>query len=147
MTFAPVEYKIIKGDGQTWKKGTETGLTMTADGPMEKFTGLLVDGKTVPTEDYTVVSGSTVVTLKPAYAEALEVGKHTLTVQYQDGSATGEFTVAEAASGQTNSSAGTGSTVVPRTGDSSHTGLWIVLMLGAAGSALGVIGRRRATDR
>lgn len=147
VTFAPVEYKIIKGDGQTWKKGTETGLTMTADGPMEKFTGLLVDGKTVPTEDYTVVSGSTVVTLKPAYAEALEVGKHTLTVQYQDGSATGEFTVAEAASGQTNSSAGTGSTVVPRTGDSSHTGLWIVLMLGAAGSALGVIGRRRATDR
>lgn len=35
----------------------------------------------------------------------------------------------------------------PKTGDSSQTSLWIVLMLAAAGSALGVIRKRKGADK
>ncbi|MGI5990351.1 MAG: InlB B-repeat-containing protein, partial [Lachnospiraceae bacterium] len=93
-TPAPV-YKIIKGDGQTWTKGTSTGISMTADGPFAKFEKLLIDGSEVAQSDYSAASGSTVVTTTAAYAESLALGQHTLTVQYTDGSATGTFYVAE----------------------------------------------------
>jgi pilin isopeptide linkage protein/uncharacterized repeat protein (TIGR02543 family) len=93
-TPAPV-YKIIKGDGQTWTKGTSTGISMTADGPFAKFEKLLIDGSEVAQSDYSATSGSTIVTTTAAYAESLSLGQHTLTVQYTDGSASGTFYVAE----------------------------------------------------
>ncbi|MGI5990541.1 MAG: InlB B-repeat-containing protein [Lachnospiraceae bacterium] len=88
-------YKIIKGDGQTWTKGTSTGISMTANGPIGKFVGLLIDGSKVAQFDSSADSGSTVITTTAAYAELLAPGQHTLTVQYTDGSAAATFYVAE----------------------------------------------------
>ena len=39
------EYRITAGANGVWIKGSETGLTFRANGPLDKFTGIQVDGK------------------------------------------------------------------------------------------------------
>ena len=63
------------------------------NGAVEKFTALLVDGEEVDPEQYTVKSGSTILTLKQSYLDTLPVGTHSLTVLYLNGSASGEFEI------------------------------------------------------
>ena len=50
-----------------------------------------MDGKTVNSKYYTVKEGSTVVTLKEAFLEHLELGKHTIAIRFTDGEAEGTF--------------------------------------------------------
>lgn len=56
-----------------------------ANGDFSKFTGVKVDSALIAADKYTAVSGSTVITLKKDYLDTLSVGKHTLTVVYNDG--------------------------------------------------------------
>ena len=127
------DYKIIKGDGSIWTKGTERGLEFTANGSYSKFAGIEVDGETVNEENYTAISGSTVITLKPEYLETLSVGRHTLTVLYTDGKAGCGFEIRAKAD------------TAAQTGDESNMSIWIALAvlaaLGAAGALL--YGRQR----
>lgn len=58
-----------------------------------------VDDTPIDAENYTAVSGSTVITLKANYLNTLSVGKHKLTVVYNDGVCSADFEV-KAASGQ-----------------------------------------------
>lgn len=127
-----VDYRIVEGDGSKWEKGTDTGLSFTANGAYAKFTGIEVDGRAVNQADYTAASGSTKIALKPEYLETLSVGKHTLTVQYTDGAASCGFEVCASAG-----------TALPETGDCG-VALWTVSIL-AAGAALAVtlLHRRR----
>ena len=127
-----VDYRIVEGDGSKWEKGTDTGLSFTANGAYAKFTGIEVDGRAVNQADYTAASGSTIIALKPEYLETLSVGKHTLTVQYTDGAASCGFEVCAPAG-----------TALPETGDCA-VALWTVSIL-AAGAALAVtlLHRRR----
>ena len=118
------DYEVVKGDGSKWEKGTDTGLVFTANGAYSKFTGIEVDGKAVDKDNYTAVSGSTVITLKPEYLETLSVGAHTLTVQYTDGEASCEFTIVKKPAEGTDND-----TQTPETGDNSNMMLWIALML------------------
>ena len=90
---ALTDYKIIKGNGGKWHKGSSYGLSFTANGPLGRFTGIQVDGRNVSKLWYEVKSGSTVVTLKRLYLGTLSVGSHTITVNYSDGQATGTFHV------------------------------------------------------
>ena len=71
--------------------------------------------------------GSTIVTLKTSYLETLSVGKHTLAIVSETGTATTEFTIKAAAV--------TDDTQSPQTGDDSNIALWIAVLL-AAGTAL-----------
>ena len=86
-----------------------------------------VDGKDLDVSNYTVKEGSTIVTLKAEYLETLSVGKHTLAIVSETGTATTEFTVKAAAV--------TDDTQSPQTGDDSNIALWIGVLL-AAGAAL-----------
>ena len=86
-----------------------------------------VDGKDIDATNYDVKEGSTIVTLKASYLETLTVGKHTLAIVSETGTATTEFTI-KAASAADN-------TQSPQTGDSSNVILWIVVMM-AAGAGL-----------
>lgn len=124
-------YEIIVGDGGKWKKGTQICLSFTANGSYLKFIGIEVDGKAVDKENYTAVSGSTVITLKAEYLETLSVGKHILTVQYTDGEASCEFEVLAK-----------DSITTPGTGDSSDILLWIFLLF-VSGGVLGVATYRK----
>ena len=58
------------------------------------FEGMLIDGVLVDPSNYTVVEGSTVVTLKPEYLKTLSTGDHTLKMVYvNDLSVSADFTV------------------------------------------------------
>ena len=153
------EYRITAGANGVWTKGSETGLTFRANGPIEKFTGIQVDGKTLDSDDYTASSGSTVVTLETTYLETLTEGKHHLTVLYNDGQCGTSFTVRveeedptedpdddptedteKKSSEKSDKAAKTASkkTGTPKTGDSADPTLWAA-MLTVSGVALGVL--------
>ena len=65
--------------------------------------------------------------MKAEYLETLSVGKHTLSIVSDTGTATTEFTIKAAAV--------TDDTQSPQTGDDSNIALWIAVLL-AAGTAL-----------
>ena len=113
---------IIEGANGSWQKGTKDGLSFTSNAAFAHFLKVQVDGKDLDASDYAVKEGSTIVTLKAEYLETLSVGKHTLAIVSDTGTAAAEFTI-EAASADDNT------TVVPPTGDNSNVDLWIALML------------------
>ena len=102
-----------------------------------------MDGKAVDAANYTVKSGSTIITLKPDYLNTLSVGKHTLTVIYTDGEATGEFEILK------KTETTTPETTTPQTGDNSNVGLWITLLFVAACGLTGttVYSRRKKHNK
>ena len=135
------------------------GLTFCANGALDKFTGIQVDGKTLDSDAYTASSGSTVVTLEPTYLETLTEGKHHLTVLYNDGQCGTSFTVRaeeedptedpdddptedteKKSSSKSDKATKTASkkTGTPKTGDSADPVLWAA-MLTVSGVALGVL--------
>ena len=123
------DFKVIitAGANGSWQKGTKDGLTFTSNAAYKHFQKVQVDGKDLDASNYTVKEGSTIVTLKTEYLETLSVGKHTLAIVSETGTATTEFTVKAAAV--------TDDTQSPQTGDDSNIALWIAVLL-AAGTAL-----------
>lgn len=58
------------------------------------FTGLLMDGKTVPESGFKAAAGSLIITLAPEYLETLSTGEHILTACFEDGNdPTAKFTI------------------------------------------------------
>ena len=123
------DFKVIiaAGANGSWQKGTKDGLTFTSNAAYKYFQKVQVDGKDLDVSNYTVKEGSIIVTLKAEYLETLSVGKHTLAIVSETGTATTEFTVKAAAV--------TDDTQSPQTGDDSNIALWIAVLL-AAGTAL-----------
>ena len=98
-----ITYTAYSGNGATWKKGSEEGLTLTFkrsedDGTtIDHFTGITVAGKAVDKDKYSAVAGSVVITLKSEYLETLEAGEYLLAAQFDDGEdAEATFTIANA---------------------------------------------------
>ncbi len=121
----PVSYKITKGNGATWRKNSGKDLSFTADGKHKDFTAILVDGKKVNSSYYTVAEG-TVVTLNSRLLQSLELGKHTVKLQFADGEAEGTFTVAVPVDEEN-----------PKTGDEFALHAWTALLFV---SLTGIIG-------
>ena len=91
---------ILDGANSEWRKGDENGLTFSSDAAFSDFVEVLVDGKTVASENYERQGGGTIVELKASYLETLAEGEHTLTIRSASGDATTRFTIA--ASNSTN---------------------------------------------
>ena len=127
-----VTYHNVSGDRNVCYRGSRTTsdfvFKRSADdaSTIDHFTGIRVDGKRVDESNYIRESGSVVIKLKPTYLETLALGDHTLEAQFNDGSASAKFTVAEKpAGGETDQdSDSTGA----RTGDDNNISLWITLM-------------------
>lgn len=102
------EYKVIEGANGTWKQNSDSTLTFRANGEFSKFTGVKVDDQLVDAKNYTAVSGSTIVTLSADYLKTLSTGNHTLTVLFNDGDCSTNFTVQAAGSSTTPSNPGSG---------------------------------------
>ena len=92
------DYKITMGANGTWTQNSDGTLQFVANGDFSKFTGIKVDGTLVAADQYTAVSGSTIITLKSDYLRTLSVGKHILTVVYKDGECATEFEIKGTAS-------------------------------------------------
>lgn len=114
---ALVDYQITEGNNSQWTVGEDRPITITANGAFAKFVGIQVDGVNVDAGNYTAVSGSTIITLKPDYLSTLSVGKHTLTVRFTDGQADGQFEILAKPE-----------TSTPDTGDNNQVTLWITVM-------------------
>ena len=87
---------IIEGANGKWQKGSEDALSFTSNAAFADFLKVQIDGKDVDSSNYTVKEGSTIVTLKTSYLETLPVGKHTLAIVSDTGTAETEFTVVAA---------------------------------------------------
>ena len=134
-----ITYSNLSGKSGAWTNGSKDALSFTFkrsenDGQtFDRFTGIEVDGKDVPEKDasgrvnYTAKSGSVIIELQPSYLETLSAGKHTLTVNFDDGSTTAEFTI-KAASAKKDKTTPTKKDASPRTGDESNILFWLLLM-------------------
>ncbi len=89
------ELEITAGANGTWQKGTTEGLSFTANGAIDDFQKVQVDGKDLDASSYTIGENTTI-TLKPEYLETLPVGAHTISIVFDTGTATTEFTIIEA---------------------------------------------------
>ena len=86
------------------------------------FTSAAVDEKTLSTGEYTVKSGSLILTLKASYLDTLTPGAHRVTATFDDGTADTTIRILEAPPTPA-------PTNVPKTGDGANLGLWLTLML------------------
>ncbi|MBQ2503141.1 MAG: hypothetical protein II528_02325, partial [Lachnospiraceae bacterium] len=108
-------YDIIQGADQTYTKGSGATLTITGDGDYADFSAVQVDGTNIDAANYSVVEGSTVVTLTNAYLESLGNGSHTFTIVWVDGTASTTLTV-QAANGSADPGNSTGYTITSGAG-------------------------------
>ncbi|GHU07903.1 hypothetical protein FACS189431_3220 [Alphaproteobacteria bacterium] len=78
----PVSYLVLTHFGKWTGSGTATG---TIDGDHLKFVRLTLAGDVVDGGNYTVTSGSTVITLSESYLKTLVDGDYTFVAEYSDG--------------------------------------------------------------
>lgn len=143
---------IIKKDGQTVTAGEKKSLEFTSDAAFKDFVRVEIDGKTLDQSNYTVQSGSTIVTLNADYVASLSEGQHSLAIVSQSGTAIAKFTVNNKTEGTTATTTSTDKTAVtaatdktattvttdktksPKTSDSSDISLWIALLFVSGGA-------------
>lgn len=124
-TPSSVIYKIIEGENSSWIKNIDNTLIFRIDGDFSKFVGIKVDDSWVDSENYTVASGSTIVTMNSEYLKTLSADEHKITFVYTDGECSTIFKIKE-----------TENLDNPKTGDNSNILLWISLF---AISFLGIL--------
>lgn len=88
-------YKVIEGDNGVFIQKSHDTLSFRINGLFSNFRCLVVDRSIFPNENYTVTadSKSTVITLKNEYLSSLIVGMYKITIFFQDGYCTANFTV------------------------------------------------------
>lgn len=135
-------YKMLEGmDGEHEEK-TKDSLTFRANGKLENLNTVYVDEtKLTENVDYTAKSGSTIITLSHEYLNKLDVGTHTLKMNYNDGGfVTTEFKIAEVKNEEKNTNVTTNkTTITPKTSDESSMTLWIVGTILSGICLLGII--------
>ena len=171
-----VEYEILDGAGSSWTENTDGSLAIRGSGAISKFLRVLVDGKEIASDNYTVTEGSTIITLKAEYLKTLPEGSHSFEIVWTDGTASTNFTVAKNTSGNNGgnnnngnnnsnnnsnndgssnnagSNADTTDTTIkaPKTGDTSNDALWVVLLAVASVAGLSgfaeILVRRKKSD-
>ena len=133
--------KFVSGANQEWTKGSKDGLTFKIDTDINEFKKVLVDGKELKDTDYDIKSGSTILTLKPSFLDTLSAGKHKIRFEFNTGSVEAYFTVKDKENSSQTESA--------NTGVQNKYGLWIVLLLVAAGglAGFGILSKRRKNHK
>ena len=124
-------YDFLEGADSSWTQNSDGTLTFRINGDFSKFTGVKVDGALIDANNYTAVSGSTVIILKSDYLKTLSADTHKLTVVYTDGECSANFEVKQATT-----PTGGKDTTSPQTGDNSHMALWIAVLLVSGGALI-----------
>ena len=144
---------IIEGANGEWQKGSEDALSFTSNAAFADFLKVQIDGKDVDSSNYTVKKGSTIVTFKTSYLETLPVGKHTLAIVSDTGTAETEFTVVaaekqvvddESANDKAASDSDSDKESLAKTGDGSILPITVLSILAVASIATGVFALRRS---
>lgn len=156
-------FKVIKGNGSNWEKGSSDGLEFIVNGVFDLFEAVKVDGAEIAAENYTAKAGSTVITLNTDYLKTLFNGEHKFEVVYkvlgEEHSAECKFTVKEKdvntsttentlkdddsdVGSQAADEISTQS-ITPRTGDNANTLIWISMMLLSLTAMTGILKRKK----
>lgn len=141
----PVAYKIIEGADGTYTANTDGTYTIRANGEFSKFVSVEMDGKVVDSKNYTAKSGSTIITFSKEYMSSLSAGKHTVKVNFTDGSAETTLTVAQKDTkdtGKTDAGKKPASKSA-KTGDNSNLIAWFILLV----ASVCILGSLRAIRR
>ena len=91
------EVVMLDGDGQVFFTALPEDLSFRSSANVDDLVEVQVNGETVDPSNYTVTSGSTIITLHKAYLATLPVEVHNITVVSTSGSATASFSVMESA--------------------------------------------------
>lgn len=78
-------YRITEGAAPVIEKGTDTSHTFRIDGDLDDFVVATLDGTDIPSSDYDLESGSTIITLKPSFLDSLQPGANEFATWYKDG--------------------------------------------------------------
>jgi hypothetical protein len=141
-----VTYLVTRHFGEWSGTGTASG---TVDADAAKFVLLTKDGQPVDAAAYSVVSGSTVITLTEAYLKTLAAGSHSYIAVFSDGSSQPiTLTVSSAGAG----GSGSGEGVLALAGDNMPllvVGALVVLAMAglAFAAAPRILRRRRAGNK
>ena len=140
------DYALTSEGGVSWAKASKVDLELTVKRSIadetcfDHFTGVRLDGKLLERDkDYTVARGSTVVTLKAAALQRLNVGSHTLEILFDDGQVTTDLKILSAGQGANLNSASSSknglksTTRNPRMGDERSVSLWLALLTAGLG--------------
>lgn len=123
------EYKVIYGAGSVWRLDSGVSDRFIANGELEDFVGLRVDGQLLDAADVVLSSGSTVADITAKKMQTLSVGEHDIRFDYSDGFASANFFVAKP---------------TPKTGDRANPLLWFLLVLACAGAAAVLVKKRKS---
>lgn len=147
----PVTYAVVEGAGQTWAKGSGVPAKFVVKRSVDdeetfrRFVEIEIDGMAVAPEAFVAEEGSAIISINPAYLESLSVGKHSLTVQLDDGLATTDFTVQDDGHAVKPDKRGQ---KLPQTGDGTFGAWWAALAsAGLAMLAGGLMARGKAGAR
>ena len=95
-------YSFTAGADSSWTKGGSTALEFAIQRNIDNeetyslFVSVAIDGNEVDASSYTASEGSLNLKLSSSYLKSLKVGKHTLTVYFEDGSVSCEFEIKDA---------------------------------------------------
>ena len=78
-------YQMITGADGSWSKDSIDGHKIVCDADLTKFVEVKVNGILIDTSDYTVTSGSTIITFSPEYLKTLSEGVHNFEIVFTDG--------------------------------------------------------------
>ncbi|MDR2108649.1 MAG: hypothetical protein LBP28_04205, partial [Coriobacteriales bacterium] len=121
------DYPVMEAFG-TWSGTGPLSARINAD--VKYFSQLKLNGSLVATTNYTVTSGSTVLTLHEAYLKSLPAGNHSFIAEFSNGTSAPMSLTISASSG-----GGGGGGTVPKTGDDILGAVALVAALAAAAAA------------
>lgn len=87
------KYPPLAGSDDTWNGEGDTGLSIKVPEEVGRIEKVIVDGKELDPDDYTITGDPPTVTLKPEYLNTLSEGKHTILLQGENGDVEMTFTV------------------------------------------------------
>jgi len=128
-----VIYEVITSFG-TYKGNGD--CTAEIDANRDDFIQLLLDGKVVDPSNYTVTSGSTIITLKESYLKILDNGTHIFRAEFMDGYADITLLV-NTTNTQNEEDPSDDSTGNPNTGDDGY--IWLHITMLALASITGTM--------
>ena len=118
----------IKTLGFTVKRSRNDSFTF------KRFTGIQIDGKTVPKKAYKASAGSLNLSLKPAYLKKLDDGAHIIKANFKDGAVKARFKVVVASDSRNKNDSGPGKYGLTRTSDMFFGSVyfWLFLLIAAS---------------
>ncbi len=135
---------ITIGEGSSHKIGTDGHLKFVCSGKLNDLVGIYVDNVLVNKSNYTLQSGSTILTLKAAYLNTLKTGKHTLKFQYKNNlSASTNFTITKEGNNESPTNSNKSGSKGPQTADMSPIAFYLLLTMGSGLAGVFVLKRKK----